>query len=525
MKHTKGFSNKQIEIFFLFFFLLYYLMKSIALLIPDLNPILIEDLFSMIGEFAAFYLIIRGIILHQIVQKRIWIFFATAILLTLIGDAIWNIHDLIFHTEMSTISICDIFYLPASFLLLFALFMIFEKERAYHIIKTIFDIGIIMIASTTLLYQYILIPIWSDTSLHITQKLILILYPVMDLGYITGILSHVFQKKGKPFKNRTDIFLIIGFFLLFAADLTYSIDSTNFLSFFYYPFWSMGYVSIALASLYSTKNNISSTSQFDHADNRNLFKDYVIFFSPYLAGSFFIILVSAKYMILYPLAFGSIITVLLILLRKIFTLLESKQLLVILEKTNIQLEEYSATLEDRNKTLHALKEKKELEAHTDYLTLLYNRRYICKWLEQYVAGFAITETIGFSVLLMDIDHYKDVNDTWGHDTGDAVLKDIATIINTSIRSADKAGRFGGDEFILILPETNSENATLIANRILHAVSHHIFDYNPDINITLSIGNYYWNGKKTTYSFEQMIKSVDEALYKAKESGKNCIITK
>lgn len=123
----------------------------------------------------------------------------------------------------------------------------------------------------------------------------------------------------------------------------------------------------------------------------------------------------------------------------------------------------------------------------------------------------------FALLMLDIDHFKDVNDKYGHDVGDYVLKELCVVVSNSIRESDRFGRWGGEEFILILPEINKEAAMKFSDKLRKSISLHSF--NGVEKVTVSIGVSIYNNKKTK---ENLLKNVDMALYKAKEDGRNCI---
>lgn len=154
----------------------------------------------------------------------------------------------------------------------------------------------------------------------------------------------------------------------------------------------------------------------------------------------------------------------------------------------------------------------------DSLTGLLNRAELEKALE--------TETIRanrygrtFSVLMLDIDHFKYVNDDFGHQAGDKVLVELANIMEKDTRKVDSVGRFGGEEFLLILPELNHEQALLLAERIRrHVESAAIRFQDKQMAITVSIGvsTYPKHGD----NLDDLVKAADDAMYKAKKAGRN-----
>lgn len=159
-------------------------------------------------------------------------------------------------------------------------------------------------------------------------------------------------------------------------------------------------------------------------------------------------------------------------------------------------------------------------AITDGLTGLYNRHYLDTHLANMVAA-SLEKSKPVSLLIMDMDHFKSVNDTYGHDVGDEVLKQLAKVITDSTRSADLVARFGGEEFVVLMPETPFNSAFEVAERMRGAieltpfkVSHEVSELNKTVSIGLSTLNL--NGDTP----ELLLKRADTSLYQAKNSGRN-----
>ncbi|MBI5875145.1 MAG: diguanylate cyclase, partial [Deltaproteobacteria bacterium] len=160
-------------------------------------------------------------------------------------------------------------------------------------------------------------------------------------------------------------------------------------------------------------------------------------------------------------------------------------------------------------------------ATTDGLTSLLNRRAFMERLTEEAARSSRYEHY-FSFLLIDIDHFKLVNDTYGHAAGDAVLKLLAQILKRQTRSVDIVGRYGGEEFAIILPETNSSGAQLVGERIRNVVSKlpFILPNGSEIGLTISIGIACF--PSCAGNIEQLIERADAALYSAKNAGRNLV---
>jgi diguanylate cyclase (GGDEF)-like protein len=163
------------------------------------------------------------------------------------------------------------------------------------------------------------------------------------------------------------------------------------------------------------------------------------------------------------------------------------------------------------------------EVVTDPLTNLYNRRYFEQRAEEEVAR-SLRHQRPVSLLMLDVDHFKNVNDSFGHQTGDKVLQRIAQHLQESVRKSDVCGRFGGDEFVLVLPETPGRNAVFLADRLRKGIADILFTglgIPADVAITISGG--VATCPRDTTTVEGLMRRADEALYEAKDLGRNCIM--
>ncbi|MCP4115914.1 MAG: GGDEF domain-containing protein [Desulfobacteraceae bacterium] len=163
---------------------------------------------------------------------------------------------------------------------------------------------------------------------------------------------------------------------------------------------------------------------------------------------------------------------------------------------------------------------------TDELTQIYNRRYFYSRLEEEIQR-AARYLHPLSLLLLDIDHFKKVNDVHGHQVGDDVLIGIASIIKSNTRAVDIVGRYGGEEFVVILPETDEKGASVIAEKLRKLIERHEFDISDEkkINVTSSFGVSSLNmlAEDIPDKSRHIIKLADDALYTAKESGRNTVV--
>jgi diguanylate cyclase (GGDEF)-like protein len=161
----------------------------------------------------------------------------------------------------------------------------------------------------------------------------------------------------------------------------------------------------------------------------------------------------------------------------------------------------------------------EIEASTDSLTGLLNRRTFFTMADM-LLNEAIKEGSDTSLIMIDIDHFKDVNDRYGHQAGDHVLREVSRIISSQIRGKDIIARYGGEEFVILLPSITSEAAISAANRICAAIR--LYDLNAEgsiIHLTVSIGVTSTNDQNHL-EINKMIFNADKALYDAKQVGRD-----
>lgn len=179
-------------------------------------------------------------------------------------------------------------------------------------------------------------------------------------------------------------------------------------------------------------------------------------------------------------------------------------------------------LRERNLQLESMLHRVEALAITDPLTGLYNRRRFADVLKrEWAVARRYKHTL--SCMMIDLDHFKQVNDKHGHEAGDQVLKEVAQVLAGNLREVDLPARYGGEEFAVLLPHTNLENALLVANRvaaIVRGLTFRLDDH--ELHLTASFGV-----AATTDSgldrAEDLVRSADQALFRAKRQGRDCVV--
>jgi diguanylate cyclase (GGDEF)-like protein len=161
-------------------------------------------------------------------------------------------------------------------------------------------------------------------------------------------------------------------------------------------------------------------------------------------------------------------------------------------------------------------ELKEI-ASTDSLTGLPNRRSVLEYLK-FEINRAKRKKVPLSIAILDVDDFKQINDTFGHMVGDRVLKELAILLRKNLRSGDVVGRFGGEEFVVVFPETELITATKIMERIRRVIENTYFE--PVGSVSISVGVTEFREGDT---LEDLLKRADEKLYQAKREGKNRVV--
>ena len=167
------------------------------------------------------------------------------------------------------------------------------------------------------------------------------------------------------------------------------------------------------------------------------------------------------------------------------------------------------------------KRRMRILAMTDELTKLPNRRHILTFLGDQ-AKTAYEEEQPLSVIAFDIDHFKVVNDKFGHEGGDIALKAVADVANQALRRGDRVGRIGGEEFLVVLPGSTRKSAADVAERLRRSIEvTEIGKLPPGFRMTISLGVCEWNAGHE--SIEVLLKRSDKALYEAKNAGRNRMV--
>jgi diguanylate cyclase (GGDEF)-like protein len=191
-----------------------------------------------------------------------------------------------------------------------------------------------------------------------------------------------------------------------------------------------------------------------------------------------------------------------------------------LKQSKETLKDYALELEKANRDLKELNARLEFMAWHDQLTGLPNRRYMRDMIKNEQARSARSKKT-FSFVMADIDDFKRVNDTYGHEVGDCVLKHVSEIIMVSLRKQDILSRWGGEEFLFLLPETDLNGALIVSEKIRSSIEAEPYNYeDKSIRLTLTLGVAEFD---VSQGADDTIRRADEALYKGKKATKNCVV--
>lgn len=197
-----------------------------------------------------------------------------------------------------------------------------------------------------------------------------------------------------------------------------------------------------------------------------------------------------------------------------------KEYVKILKYTNVELHAANQLVVNANDKLHDAIERAEIVARRDYLTGLYNRLYMTERIQDEISRFNRSGK-HFGIIIGDIDSLKRINESYGQECGDQVLKEVAQVMQKEIRAQDSLGRWGGEEFILILPETGVCGAAVAAEKIREAVAGASITHNgSDVAVTMTFGVYFYDGY---LSIDQALSKADSALMEGKDKGKNAVV--
>ena len=490
-------------------YIVYMAVYYAAMYLPiePLEPYL--STFSLIGDVLALSLYWFGVRCQPEEKRKPWIWFGVSAALYSIGESTWAYYSEFLHIDPTTPSLCDVFYVSNSYASLYA-FISYLRQSKVELREIFSDMVISLLAAGGILYYFIMLPLFQDESLAGLPLAIEVSTIVIDLFLLVGVLLIIFGSDVRRLFSRQLLLFVascLGFLLidqLSMAFAIYEVEMPDFLGPLWpFPFWLLG-----LASMYPDDSETAEVQTTVHPKLAAAL-DYFRFLIPYILTLAILILVGVQLHIVHSLFLWAILLVTFLSLRQIAVLLRNRRLMQTVQENEKRLNQQNYELLRLNKQILR-------DAEMDFLTQLANRRYIDQAFLRFTPPEGVTGTLG--LLLIDVDFFKRINDTYGHQEGDLVLKQVASCISAIIRGGDIAGRYGGDEFIVLLPTADVHAIAAVAKRLQDKI--HADDMLTARNVTLSIGCASQTSTQTTYDSKQLLKQADDALYHAKENGRN-----
>lgn len=200
-------------------------------------------------------------------------------------------------------------------------------------------------------------------------------------------------------------------------------------------------------------------------------------------------------------------------ISQITAAIENAVVQVLLAK-NAQLAESNRVISGLNQALSEQNTQLEAQAVTDLLTGIYNRRKLVAVIQEEYERFVRYQT-PFTLILFDVDHFKAMNDTFGHQAGDAVLSEISHLVRSRLRTNDIFGRWGGEEFLIVVRHSRLSEAAVLAEQVRERIAAHAFPISRPVTVSLGVAEI-----RPEEAIDQLISRVDQALYRAKAGGRN-----
>jgi len=503
----------------LLFSILFLLIQIILVYLPiepDIRTVLSDISSPLIGLLTTVGIFLAAIRTRNYSNPiaRAWFFLGYAQIAYFLGDLTWGILEI--GLKISPFpSIADIPYLLYYPLFFYAVMQFPSvKRQSYEWLKRLLDLVIIMIGGVMLYWNYILGPIIQiQTGVPLLSQGLAYSYPLGDLILFWAILillyNRVHEKNGFPL-----LLIALGVTVMIISDCYFSIQSLN-ETYVAGGLLDVSYILQNLLVFLAAVWQFTSEKEFSKSNSPsssivvviNSFFSYLPYF--WLLASI-IMLINSYYQTLQMgfshIAGATIILLALVFLRQIINNIQIRKLIV---DVDVAFEKIDRDAREMHvATLH------------DFLTNLPNRALFMDRLDSALLSIKRHSYDPYAVLFLDLDNFKNVNDTKGHVTGDRLLIQIAQCLRNCLRETDTIARLGGDEFIMLLEDIGDLQSVInTTNRILEAFKNPFEIGDFKIYTSVSIGIVL--NLKTYTNSTDVLRDADIALYKAKESGKSC----
>ena len=514
----------------------YILEKNIS---TENTRIAVSNTLSIFYNLLAFVGVIAASIRSRRVSKKLsngWAILAVAQFATFSGDVLWTYNEVILHATPfpSSADAAYLFFYPL--FLVGVIFLISTKLKPVEWIKRGLDISIIMSAASLGFWVFLFAPtLVSQTGVSPLEQVLAIAYPVGDLILLFALMVVLYYRSETSYSGSTWI-LSFSVLLLIITDCIFGLQSLsetyisgNLLDLG----WWYSSILIAYAGLYqavSAKTDTLITNENANVVALRTRIPKLLYYFPYftIAGAFVLLVVyhDSDLSVKNELIIGVGFIFGFVILRQLIVLHENEQLVKNLTKVLEQLKLQTRNLDNANKDLqeeivkrNLIQKKLSYDAMHDALTGLANRVLLINRLDHAIEKNIRENKWDYSVLFLDLDNFKAINDVLGHTVGDLALIELGQRLNKCIRSVDTLARFGGDEFVILLENTRKKNVTLsVANRILSELQRpYLYNGNKAL-ITCSIG--IVQGISGYKNSEEILRDVDIAMYTAKKGGKS-----
>lgn len=446
--------------------------------------------------------------------KKFWLYLGLGILSYIIGILIWVFYEFILGVHGDTLLLPKIFWIGQNgFYFVALLYMMNVVKSKLLTIRFSFDMLIIMAVATTFNWVFIIAPLlkMEGNPFHLVE----LMYPILDLGVLGGVIS-LFIASNSVFNKKTLYLLVVGLLVQIMADTIFSfltVKNLYTVGSISEPLWILSLFILALAGLYhEAPSNVKREYRYE-SESRNKF--FIKHSLPYVGVVLLSLYVISQIYHTAPVVVGLFLTILLVVLRQLFTLLENDKLVSELNDLNEQLE---VKVKERTDRLVETINQMEYLAYHDVVTSLPNRRFIEKRLSRAISNHNVRCKKKIAFLLLDLDRFKHINDSLGHSYGDLLLKEVGDRLSSSLKPDELVCRIGGDEYGILLENTNEIQIEKTAEKILTVLRKTYDIRGEELYVTPSIGVsiYPEHGN----DFESLLMKADTAMYKVKEAGKN-----
>ncbi|NLF51106.1 MAG: EAL domain-containing protein [Leptolinea sp.] len=546
MDETDAKSNGQLSgiyrlvyrVSFLFIAMIFVINIAILLFPPDdYTRMFISDIEAPLIGLGALLALMQAAYRTRKVwpeMARAWLFLSLAQALMVIGDILWAVLELGLD-EVPYPSIADVFYLLFYPLLMIAvLWFPVQKQESFGLLKRTLDFFSIILALLAFFWIYIIGPvIESVMRLPYWEKFLGLAYPIGDLIVVGAVSVLVYnrldRKTGGPI-----VLILAGLFVMIVTDVIFSIQSiegTYQSGGIIDLGWVIQYILFWLAALWQIHISHESSNLSKASSNLSDMANTLFSYIPLVgllaaAGMMYHSSIENLMMSTGVLLIVTIVLWVIVLFRQIVTGLETRRLFRQVDNSLDTVDKQANELEAANRVLELeIAERKRAEerlvfdALHDFLTHLPNRALFIDRLDMAINRTRRLADIPYSVLFLDLDQFKQINDTKGHAAGDELLVLVAKRVSDCVRVNDTVARIGGDEFIILLENAGDDaNVFNMAERILDSFKQPFPLAGENIHISVSIGVIV---SLTDYeNSNDVLRDADIAMYHAKSEGKS-----